>query len=57
MTPTPTSSLSKSSAPALSVQGLRKRYGAVSALSGLDFALPVGQWWVYWGQMGRANRP
>lgn len=39
-------------ATALSVQGLRKRYGTVSALSGLDFALPVGQWWVLLGPNG-----
>lgn len=37
---------------ALSVQGLRKRYGAVEALKGVSFDLPAGQWWVLLGPNG-----
>jgi ABC-2 type transport system ATP-binding protein len=38
--------------PALVVSGLCKSYGAVHALSGMDFVLPTGQWWVLLGPNG-----
>jgi ABC-type branched-subunit amino acid transport system ATPase component len=41
---------------AVKVEGLRKRFGAVVALDGIDLEVPLGSCLRCWAPMGRARR-
>ncbi|MEZ5371962.1 MAG: hypothetical protein R2704_04375 [Microthrixaceae bacterium] len=43
-------------APAIEARGVIKRYGDVTALGGVDLAVPRAPCWACWAPTGRARR-